>query len=152
MRFCKVLLCSAALALLAVSVESSSGGSTGTHSYDLSGQDLMDLYNKRVYQAEKVERRLGSSSSPFWPFSHTGVRVTLDDGSQWLVHKGDNYGITSQTVATDVRHMSSDWKPKGQPRDFQGTKTVADFVRVGGSNYHVLWDNCHQAADRMMNQ
>ena len=38
------------------------------------------------------------------------LRVTLDDGSKWLVHKGSNYGVSSQTVVTSAGHMSSAWK------------------------------------------
>ena len=38
------------------------------------------------------------------------LRVTLDDGSQWLIHKGDNFGRSSQTVVTPAHDMSSKWK------------------------------------------
>lgn len=37
-------------------------------------------------------------------------RVTLQDGSKWLVHKGDDYGKSSQTIVVDGRHMSNNWK------------------------------------------
>lgn len=36
-------------------------------------------------------------------------------------------------------------------RDFQGTKTVSDFVREGGPDYNLLLDNCHLGSRRMMN-
>ncbi|KAK1895113.1 putative peptidyl-prolyl cis-trans isomerase SurA [Dissostichus eleginoides] len=72
--------------------------------------------------------------------SHSGVRVTLADGSQWLVHKGNNFGISSNTVVV-VRTL-----------DFRGTKKVADFVAVGGTDYSVFFDNCHLASRRMMGQ
>lgn len=39
-------------------------------------------------------------------------RVTLADGSQYLIHKGSNYGISSQTVVVDGSHMSDKWKVK----------------------------------------
>lgn len=45
---------------------------------------------------------MSSAGSPF--------RVTLDDGTKWLVHKGDGYGISSQTVVVAARHMSTNWK------------------------------------------
>ncbi len=108
------------------------------------------------------------------------LRVTLGDGSKWLIHKGQNYGISSQTVVTPARHMSSDWKvnlhvlPKinlchcrtlsnssslcltsvqvVREGNFLGRKTVSDFVRTGGSNYDLLFDNCHWASIRMMDQ
>ncbi|KAM9722882.1 uncharacterized protein ACNS7B_018458 isoform 5-T6 [Menidia menidia] len=144
------LLWAAAL-LLQATVESSSSGGQSSHSFDLSGRALTDLYNSRVQTAERVRRPMGSSSSAIGPFSHTGVRVTLDDGSQWLVHKGDGYGVSSQTVVTDARHMSSDWKTI-KTREFGGTKTVSDFVKAGGPNYDLLFDNCHLGSRRMMNQ
>ncbi|XP_043973372.1 uncharacterized protein LOC122831334 [Gambusia affinis] len=151
MMFCKVLQCSAALVLLAGSVESSSGGSTGPFSYDLSGSDLTELYNKRVHLAEEMRRPLGNLPFTLGVFSHCGVRVTLDDGSRWLIHKGDGYGISSQTVATDARHMSSRWKVI-ESKDFEGTKTVSDLVGAGGTNYRLIGENCHDACDNIMNQ
>jgi len=40
----------------------------------------------------------------------SAFRVTLEDGTKWLVHKGDGYGISTQTVVVDARHMSRNWK------------------------------------------
>ncbi len=40
----------------------------------------------------------------------SALRITLEDGTKWLVHKGDGYGISSQTVVVAARHMSSNWK------------------------------------------
>lgn len=37
-------------------------------------------------------------------------RVTLEDDTKWLVHKGDGYGISSQTVVVAARHMANNWK------------------------------------------
>ncbi|KAM4581625.1 uncharacterized protein PAE49_006103 [Odontesthes bonariensis] len=147
----KVLLSAAALTLLAASVESSFGGGQSSHTYDRSGQALTDLYNSPVQRAEWVKRRLGNLPFIVGDLSHSGVRVTLDDGSQWLVHKGDGFGLSSETVVTDARHMSSGWKTF-KTKEFGGTKTVSDFVAAGGPNYKLFGDNCHDGADRMMNQ
>ncbi|KAG7218237.1 hypothetical protein INR49_020546 [Caranx melampygus] len=65
--------------------------------------------------------------------------------NQWLVHKGDGYGRASETVVTDARHMGPAWK------NFHGRRTVSDLIRVGGRNYNLLTDNCHHAANRIMN-
>ena len=104
--------------------------------------------------------------------------MTLGDGSQWLIHKGGGYGISSDTVVVDARHMSSDWtvslhvnvhvssQDEGSDAsdllflssqvvkegNFQGRKSVTDFVATGGSDYNFLFDNCHRASIRMMNQ
>ncbi|KAG7218234.1 hypothetical protein INR49_020543 [Caranx melampygus] len=147
------LLSALALTLLVLTVESSSGGggSPPNHSFDLSGSSLTRLYNSPVHHAERMKRPLEGTSSWFGPISHSGVRVTLEDGRQYLVHKGDGYGRSSQTVVTDARHMSSAWEPVSS-RDFQGTRTVSDFVRAGGSNYNLFTDNCHLGSRRMMNQ
>uniref|UniRef100_A0A7N6BG36 Uncharacterized protein n=1 Tax=Anabas testudineus TaxID=64144 RepID=A0A7N6BG36_ANATE len=122
----------------------------GSFSSNLSGQQLTDLYNSPVYKAEWMVRPLGSSSTIAGPLSHTGVRVTLRNGAQWLIHKGNNYGISSQTVVTDARNMASNWKML-VTRDFNGRKTVADFVKVGGATYNLLF-NCHVASIRMILQ
>ncbi len=37
-----------------------------------------------------------------------------------------------------------------ETKNFRGSKTVSDFVKAGGTNYKLLFDNCHDAADRMM--
>ncbi|XP_035987682.1 uncharacterized protein LOC105923093 isoform X2 [Fundulus heteroclitus] len=149
MMFCKVLLCSATLSLLAVSVESG-GGSTSTFSYDLSGPALTALYNKKVYLAEVMRRPLGNLPVAVGIISHCGVRVTLDDGSKWLVHKGDGYGISSQTVVTDARHMSSNWRVIAS-KNFRGARTVSGLVTAGGPDYRLFGDNCHDACKKIMN-
>eukprot|EP00064_Thunnus_orientalis_P024065 superscaffoldBa00009829_g24335 len=97
-----------AVTLLTVTAESSSGGGgRRTYNYDLSGSDLTRLYNSPVYHAEKMERPAKGSSGPI---SYSGVRVTLEDGSLWLIHKGGRVGKDSRTVVTDARHMSSAWQ------------------------------------------
>ncbi|XP_054869435.1 uncharacterized protein LOC129349622 [Amphiprion ocellaris] len=130
---------------------SSSSGGNSNFNYDLSRPALTNLYNTPVYNAERVVRPLDSSSKRFGKVSHSGVRVTLADNSQYLVHKGDGYGKSSQTVVTDAQHMKSDWKVTSA-RNFQGTKTVSDFVKTGHSKYNMFTDNCHQASNRMMKQ
>lgn len=39
-----------------------------------------------------------------------------------------------------------------ETKNFQGTKTVSDFVKAGGSDYSLIFDNCHMGAGQMMNQ
>ncbi|KAL4616896.1 hypothetical protein GN956_G22084 [Arapaima gigas] len=152
---CKIFMRLVVLALLVVLVSccSFSSGRRDPHKYDLS--DLTTLYHSKVYLAEKMERPSSSSSrrssGSSGVIKHTGVRVTLADGSQWLIHKGPDFGISSQTVVVDAQHMSNRWKVKCY-RDFEGMKTVADFVKTGGHNYNLLWDNCIIAANRMMRQ
>uniref|UniRef100_A0A3P9KJ72 Uncharacterized protein n=1 Tax=Oryzias latipes TaxID=8090 RepID=A0A3P9KJ72_ORYLA len=124
-------------------------GKRGIFHADLSRPELTDLYNSRVMSAEKMTRRMGSSSSGSGIFSHSGVRVTLEDGSQWLIHKGDGYGDTSETVVTRASGMSSDWKVT-QTKDIHGSERVADYVQAGGSDYNLITDNCHHASGRMM--
>ncbi|KAM7382821.1 hypothetical protein PAMP_002528 [Pampus punctatissimus] len=152
-----LLLSVLAVTVLTVTAEFSFGGGGGggererTHSFDLSGSDLTRLYNSPVQHAERMKRPLEGTSSILGPISHSGVRVTLEDGTKWLVHKGDGYGRNSQTVVTDAQHMSSAWEPVSS-RDFSGTKTVSDFVGAGGPGYHLLFDNCHLGSRRMMGQ
>ncbi|TDH11229.1 hypothetical protein EPR50_G00058670 [Perca flavescens] len=160
-----MLLFALALTLLAVPGESwalgrrrhsnsRSRGSTNFNYRDnLSGSSLTNLYNSPVRRAEVVRRPLR-----VWPLSrvaigkisHSGVRVTLDDGSQYLIHKGQNHGISSQTVVTSADNMSSKWKTM-ETREFNGRKSVADFVKAGGDTYDVRRANCHHATDAMMN-
>ncbi|XP_036071878.1 uncharacterized protein LOC112136742 isoform X1 [Oryzias melastigma] len=145
------LPCVSYLAVLLVLVDaSSSSGGRKNFQADLHGHSLTDLYNSPVMTAERVKRPFGSSGSGSGGFSHTGVRVTLEDGSQWLVHKGRRYGDASETVVTRAGHMSDKWKVI-QTKNFDGSKTVSDLVRAGGTKYNLLRDNCHHASRRMMN-
>ncbi|KAG5856765.1 hypothetical protein ANANG_G00011350 [Anguilla anguilla] len=130
----------------------SSGSGDKTYSYDLSkASDLRRLYNSGVYKAERMKRPLDGTSVIVGVLSHSGVRVTLADGSQWLVHKGDRFGISSQTVVVAARHMSNNWKIV-ETKDFRGSKTVSDFVKAGGTDYSLIFNNCHDGAGRMMGQ
>ncbi|KAI9520287.1 hypothetical protein NQZ68_020188 [Dissostichus eleginoides] len=152
MSSCITLLCALLLLLLGLSVEASSGeGGSTTHSYDLSKPSLTQLYNSPVFKAELMKRPLNGFSFTLAPLSHSGVRVTLADGSQWLVHKGEDYGVSSDTVVVDARHMSSAWQVF-QTCNFHGTKTVADLVSAGGTDYSFFFDNCLMATQRMMTQ
>uniref|UniRef100_A0A671M909 Uncharacterized protein n=1 Tax=Sinocyclocheilus anshuiensis TaxID=1608454 RepID=A0A671M909_9TELE len=87
------------LAVLAMVAESSSGKEFDPYKYDLSNKsDLNKLYNSKVYMAELFTRPLDGIPFQIGILSHSGVRVTLQDGSKWLIHKGDGYGKSSQTV------------------------------------------------------
>ena len=44
-----------------------------------------------MVKAERVERPLKGGLGDVG-VKHSGVRVTTDDGDQWLVHKGGGYG------------------------------------------------------------
>ncbi|KAK3529136.1 hypothetical protein QTP70_016770 [Hemibagrus guttatus] len=119
-----------------------------SHSYDLSNpSDLKKLYNSKVYHAERLTRPLKGFG--FQAGIVNDFRVTLGDGTKWLVHKGNAFGISSQTVVVDAKHMSNSWKIK-EAKNFGGSKTVSDFVKAGGTSYNLLFDNCHNAANRMM--
>ncbi|KAJ1194214.1 hypothetical protein NDU88_003508 [Pleurodeles waltl] len=131
-------------------MSASSRSSQGTvPPHDMKSQSqLTSLYTQPVVFAELLTRPMGSLPVKVGPISHSGVRVTLADGRKYLVHKGENYGISSQTVVVDARHMGSDWKIT-QAKPVQG-KTVSDFVRAGGKGYHILFNNCHMGSARMM--
>ncbi|KAK1895840.1 Ribosome biogenesis protein ERB1 [Dissostichus eleginoides] len=122
---------------------------TTSHSSDLSGPKLRAVLNSPVIFAERLKRPLTGFPGMFWCASHTGVRVTLANGNLWLVHKGNNFGISSQTVVVAARHMSNAWEVF-EKKDLDGTKTVSDFVAVGGTMYDVWDDNCHDASQAMM--
>lgn len=57
---------------------------------------------------------------------------------------------SGQTVVTNAKHMSGAWKSDGAQPAKPGTR-VADYVKAGGSNYNVAFDNCHHGSKRMMN-
>jgi len=131
---------------------SSSGGTPGSWNHDVTTQGgLTSIYNQQVTQVEHFTRPMGSSGgSANVPFvNHHGAVVTTASGDRYLVHKGDGYGKSSQTVVVDAGHMSSNWQPLPcGPRSVEG-HTVSDFVKAGGENYSLITDNCIHGANRM---
>ncbi|KAL6488937.1 hypothetical protein MHYP_G00026780 [Metynnis hypsauchen] len=121
----KIVLGLAVLATVILLTECSWGtGKGNSYNYDLSKMsDLTKLYNSKVYQADRMRRPLEGMSFQAGILSHSGVRVTLEDGTKWLVHKGDGYGISSQTVVVDARHMSTSWKII-ETKNFRGSKKL----------------------------
>ncbi|KAL2095049.1 hypothetical protein ACEWY4_009768 [Coilia grayii] len=141
------------LAILVMVVECSTSGGGGMPAHDLTNKgDLQRLLGSKVVNAEVMKRPLDGWKREYGPLSHSGVRVTLQDGSQHLVHKGRGVGLSSQTVVTDARHMSSKWRATGESRNFGGQKTVSDFIRAGGKRYNIATSNCHIATRSMMRQ
>ncbi|KAI9999617.1 hypothetical protein NQD34_018342 [Periophthalmus magnuspinnatus] len=120
---------------------------------DMSAEGLRTLYNSKVKSAELMTRP--KQGMPSWVpntyfTSHSGVRVTLDNGKQYLIHKGPGYGKASDTVVTDANHMSNKWRVK-KNQDFGGSRTVGDMVKAGGTRYSLLrGKHCHNAAKKIM--
>ncbi|XP_053392315.1 uncharacterized protein LOC128554997 [Mercenaria mercenaria] len=92
--------------------------------------ELTKLYNSNVVKAEYVKRPMTSSDGrkriPLIP--HAGVRLTLDNGDKYLLHKGPDYGKSSDTVITPASNMKqSTWTAK-KSAPVQG-KIVNDFMK-----------------------
>ena len=47
--------------------------------------------------------------------------------------------------------MSGDWQSGGVQSVKPGTR-VDDYVKAGGSDYNLAFDNCHDASRRMMEE
>lgn len=58
---------------------------------------------------------------------------------------------SGETVVTNAKHMSGDWQSGGVQSVKPGTR-VADYVKAGGSDYNLAFDNCHDASRRMMEE
>ena len=132
-----------------MSWSSSTGGGQLPHDVKTQG-GLTSIYNQRVTQVEHVERPMGSSGgSANVPFvNHHGVVATTETGDRYLIHKGSGYGGSGgDTVVTDARHMSGNWRTT-ETRSVEG-HTVSDFVKAGGTNYNLLGNNCIHGANRM---
>ena len=52
-------------------------------------------------------------------------------------------------MVTNAKHMSGAWTSAGAQSMQPGTR-VADYVKAGGSNYNLAFDNCHHGSQRMM--
>lgn len=111
-------------------------------------QPFSSLFNSKVQSAQVMKRPLNSVLSPFG--DHSGVVVRTNTGS-YLVHKGDGFGRTNQTVVVPDPnvHMSDQWMNVGP--SFDPGCTIGDVVKAMGSNYNVLFDNCNQSIERIPN-
>ena len=123
-----------------------------------------------------MNRPLGSSGGSFgYRLPHSGVIVTLEDGSTWLVHKGkihiikvppfqsylqlkfvirtgQDYSRGSsgcQAVVTYDRYMSSAWCEVDRATCRQRHR-LGSYVQKAGCQYYLFFDNCLDAARRMM--
>lgn len=116
-----------------------------------SGKSTRDVYNSKVANAEYVTRPLGNKDTgKNVPFAHhAGVRVTTTSGDSYLVHKGPNYGRSSDTVVTPASNMSDRWKTTGSKP--VSNSTVGDVVSHGKPNqpYSLTTSNCQHAANSM---
>lgn len=74
-------------------------------------------------------------------------------GKKYLIHKGPNYGKSSQTVVVDAKHMSKKWTVRQPEAKAKGNVKIKDLVKVGGKKYN-LWkgDHCQTASRNMYNK
>ena len=76
--------------------------------------ELTAIYNQPVVEMQHWQRPLEG-----WPecstkislgenhtVAHSGMMITTATGDKYLVHKGGNFGISSQTVLVNADHMS----------------------------------------------
>ncbi|XP_028437552.1 uncharacterized protein LOC114557973 [Perca flavescens] len=149
-------------------------------------EEEIRFYEAPVFKAERMERPLKGVPLKLRPVSHSGVRVTIANGSRWLIHKlnnssdstekvvasardmrsngkglvikgkkyinyyVNNYGDSPDTVVISAQDMGSNWTLE-ETKDFKGKKTVGRMLRDAGYEYSLSSDNCHHAANRMMN-
>jgi hypothetical protein len=142
---------------------SSSGGSfSGLRAHDYNHAQNRQLFGSGIRSMQRVERPLGDSSSGkgipsgvagFFGYRnvHEGVRVTLNDGRQVLIHKGQNFGGRGgETVAVPAGRMSNQWSNVGAPIQARPDYTVSDAIRDGGRRYGAVGDNCQDGAGRII--
>ena len=116
--------------------------------------DLKSLFNSKVVSMQLVKRPLDinviGGLLDRVGINHVGVLITNDQGQQWLVHTGNDFGVSSQTVVVSPGKMSSKWTSVGGVIQAKPDTTVSDLVKTGGSNYNVITNNCIEAAHRIV--
>ena len=110
------------------------------------------LYNKKVVEAVYVERDI--TDIKFLNIAnHEGIKVTLEDGSKYLVHHGPFFGGKNgiPTVATDASNMKSGWR---YVKNYKvcGEKTLGGLVAAMNKSscpiYFPLANDCQDAQNR----
>ncbi|KAJ8415771.1 hypothetical protein AAFF_G00403280 [Aldrovandia affinis] len=113
--------------------------------------DWRKLYNSTVFVAERLKRPkrpLDDMSS--LDLRQVAVRVTLADGSQWVLYV-DKYQNVSKTFVKEAHPFSNNWEVI-KTKDFKGTKRFYDFGKDGGTGYSLIFGNCNDGAGRTMDQ
>ncbi|CAF5224498.1 unnamed protein product, partial [Rotaria magnacalcarata] len=136
------------------SSSSSSSSKNSQFHYTHNKQQLNTLYNKLIQSIHEYSRPLQIPGGNFLNklgINHWGQVATYEDGQRFLVHKGNNFGKNSQTVAVDARYMSNNWSPRGSAVNVNPEKSVnlADLVKSGGAYYNPICDNCMHGSQRM---
>ncbi|CEM26711.1 unnamed protein product [Vitrella brassicaformis CCMP3155] len=137
------------------------------HAPDLSGDELVRLYNSPVLSVQLVSRpkhgigniRLpkevmpppSTSSEPVIINAHEAVIVTTPMG-EFLIEKGSGYGSGGgNTIVKKVQHMNKAQWTFGEVRtDIAAGVTVGQLVHQGGTEYRLFSNNCQDAAGRIM--
>ena len=81
--------------------------------------------------------------------THSGSLLTTTDGSQCIVHKGIDFGDSSDAVAVDPKHTSPHWEKVGESRDVGGRASVGDYIKAAGKYYNPFTGNFHHATGNM---
>ncbi|CAF2155188.1 unnamed protein product [Rotaria magnacalcarata] len=138
---------------IAFSSSSSSSSKNSQFHYTHNKQQLNTLYNKLIQSIQEYSRPLQIPGvfATWVGINHWGQVATHEDGQRFLVHKGNNFGKNSQTVAVDARYMSNNWSPRGSAVNVNPEKSVnlADLVKSGGAYYNPICDNCMHGSQRM---
>ena len=113
--------------------------------------DMNALFNQKVTDAQPVQRPGGGSSGGL--YDHSGTKVTLQDGSEHLIHHGSNEGGSigsgsssassggsNPTVITPAEGMSPAWKSVGD--SYHPDSNVGGMMGQGES-YSMTNHNCH---------
>lgn len=114
-----------------------------------SKEEMQAIFDERVVTATRVTRPLTGWREEVGALHHAGVKVITEKGNEYLIHKGNNFGIDSQTVVVFAKHMSNNWTAH-ETVHAEGKSTVRDFVNEGGKDYSFWNDNCQNAANREM--
>ena len=113
-----------------------------------------DVENKKVAKIEKMSVPMDSAMGLL---PHQGVKVTTTDGDEYMVHKVGKrkQGHESTTAVwsmSDERLDADKWYSSGS-----GSISVEDrnlkighFVEQSGEGYNLVFENCWNATERMM--
>jgi hypothetical protein len=135
--------------------EFSSSSKNGKFHYTHNRQQLNTLYNQPIKSIQEYSRPLdmpGGKVLNYLGINHRGQVATLSDGQQYLVHKGKDFGINSQTVVVDRKYMSNNWSPRGSPINTNYERNhvgLGDLVKSGGASYNYFCSNCIHGSNKM---
>ena len=110
-------------------------------------------YNKKTIKCLNCNGVRTSMSKKTDRLMHSGVILTTEDGSKYLIHKGKDFGTKGQhteIVKPNDTMYDKVYRNVGGPIKPKNHKIIEEYFKASGNGYDFMKDNCHDGTERMI--